>query len=113
NAAAKDSSLKTSSDQAKAVYLYKTIMDTAARNKLGLKPLKPYLDKIDAVSNLEELQNLLIEMEPKGGIGFFGLSVDADSKNSNKNVAYLESGTLGMSRDYYVEEDTDAKEKRE
>jgi endothelin-converting enzyme/putative endopeptidase len=35
--------------------------------------LKPYLKKIDAVKNAKDLEALLIEMEPLGGIGFFEL----------------------------------------
>jgi endothelin-converting enzyme/putative endopeptidase len=47
--------------------LYKTILDTIGRNKL-VTPLKPYLKKIDAVKNNKDLQALLIEMEPLGGL---------------------------------------------
>jgi endothelin-converting enzyme/putative endopeptidase len=41
---------KSDTDQGKAI-LYKTILDTIGRNKLGITPLKPYLKKIDAVKN--------------------------------------------------------------
>ncbi|UOB16083.1 M13 family metallopeptidase [Abyssalbus ytuae] len=111
--AVNDTSLDSESDQAKAVYLYQTIMDIEARNKQGIEPLKPYLEKVDAVKNIEDLQNLIIEMEPLGGIGFYGFGVGSDPKDSNRNVAYLGAGGLGMSRDYYVEDDADSQEKRE
>ena len=102
------------SDQEKAVKLFQTIMDTVTRNQQGLDPLKPYLAKIDAISNIDELQSLLIEMEPTGGIGFFGFGVSADAKNSNINAAYLGSGRLGLpDRDYYVKDDEDSKEIRQ
>jgi endothelin-converting enzyme/putative endopeptidase len=51
--------------------MYKSILDTVGRNKLGIAPIKPYLKKIDAVKTSKDLQALLIEMEPLGGIGFF------------------------------------------
>lgn len=38
--------LNPASDQAKAVNLYATYMDTISRNKLGITPLKPYLKKL-------------------------------------------------------------------
>jgi len=103
----------STTDQGKAINLYKTIMDTVARNKQGLKPLKPYLAKINAVKNIADLEALLIEMEPIGGIGFFGVGVGSDAKNSNRNVVNIGMGDLGLpDRDYYVSDDADSKEKR-
>ncbi|WP_452220533.1 M13 family metallopeptidase [Lacinutrix salivirga] len=102
------------SDQEKAVHYYQTIMDTEGRNKQGLEPIKPYLAKIDAIKNLEDLQAYIIEMEPKGGGSFYGFGVGADPKDSNRNVAYLGGGSTGLpDRDYYVKDDADSKEKRE
>ncbi len=102
------------SDQEKAVQLFQTIMDTVGRDKQGLDPVKPYLAKIEAINNINDLQNFLIEMEPKGGAGFFGFGVGSDPKDSNRNVAYLGTGGLGLpDRDYYVKDDDDSKEKRE
>jgi putative endopeptidase len=102
------------SDQEKAVKLFQTIMDTVSRNKQGIDPIKPYLAKINAINNIDDLQNYLIEMEPTGGAGFFGFGVGADPKNSDINSAYLGAGRLGLpDRDYYVKDDTDSKEKRE
>ena len=102
------------SDQEKAVHYYQTIMDTISRNKLGIDPVKPYLAKIDAIKNIEDLQAFMIEMEPKGGGGLYGFGVGADPKNSNRNVAYLGGGSTGLpDRDYYVKDDEDSKEKRQ
>lgn len=112
--AAKNPKYKSNTDQGKAINLYKSIMDTIARNKQGIAPLKPYLAKIDAIKNIKDLQALLIEMEPIGGIGFFSLGVGADDKNSNKNSVSMGTDRLGLpDRDYYVSESNDAREKRE
>ncbi|MFV5694097.1 M13 family metallopeptidase [Flavobacterium sp. LB3P122] len=105
---------KSNTDQGKAVNLYKSILDTVAREKEGIKPLKKYLVKIDAVKNIQDLQKLLIEMEPIGGVGFFGVGVGADDKNSTKNSVSLEVGRLGLpDKDYYTSDDKDSKEKRD
>ncbi len=102
------------SDQEKAVFLFQTIMDTVSRDKQGIEPVKPYLAKIEAIKNIDDLQTYLIEMEPKGGGGFFGFGVGADAKDSNRNVGYLGTGSLGLpDRDYYVKDDEDSKEKRQ
>lgn len=101
-------------DQNKAIDIYLTIMDTVARNKNGINPMKPFLAKIDAIKNIQDLQKYLIEMEQYGGGGFFGFRVGPDLKNSNMNVGNLGSGALGLpNRDYYVDQDADTKDKRE
>lgn len=113
NEAANNPKYKSNTDQGKAINLYKSIMDTVSRNKQGINPIKPYLAKIDAVKDVASLQKLMIEMESIGGIGFFGVGVGTDSKNSNRNIVNVGLGSLGLpDRDYYVSEDADSKEKR-
>lgn len=107
-----EGNLTLESDQKKAVNFYETIMDTVARNKQGTAPIQPFLAKIDAVTNLEDLQDLLIEMAPYGGAGFFNFSVFNDLKNSKINAGYITPAGLGLSRDYYVDQDEDTKDKR-
>jgi predicted metalloendopeptidase len=62
-----------------------------------------------------DLQRLMMQEEAKGGgVGFFGVGIGADDKNSNRNVVSLGPGGLGLpDRDYYVSDDKDSKEKRE
>jgi putative endopeptidase len=106
--------LDPNSDQAKAVKIFQTYMDTIARNKLGVKPLLPSLKKINAIKNVQDLSNLITEMAPTGGIGFYGIGIGPDAKNSNRNVVNIGLGSLGLpDRDYYVSNDADSKEKRE
>ncbi len=112
--ATKGGKYKPTSDQGKAIIMYQSAMDTVARNKQGIAPLKPYLAQIDAVKNVADLQKLMMQTEAEGGsVGFFGVGVGADEKDSNRNVVSLGPGSLGLpDRDYYVSEDADSKEKR-
>ena len=112
--ATKSGKYKATSDQGKAISVYKSVMDTVARNKAGISPLKPYLAKINAVKNVQDLQNLMIQAEAAGGgVGFFGINIGADEKDSNKNSVSISPGGLGLpDRDYYVSDDKDSKEKR-
>ena len=112
--ATKSGKYKATSDQGKAISVYKSVMDTVARNKAGISPLKPYLAKIDAVKNVQDLQRLMIQAEAAGGgVGFFGINIGADEKDSNKNSVSISPGGLGLpDRDYYVSDDKDSKEKR-
>jgi putative endopeptidase len=112
--ASKNPKYKSNTDQGKAIALFNTILDTVGRNKRGIAPLQPYLKKIDAIKNVADLQKFLIEMQPQGGAGFFGVYVGADAKNSNKNSVTLSPGAIGLSdKDYYNADDKDSKEKRE
>ena len=112
-AAAANKKLDPKSDQAKAVNVYRTYMDTISRNKLGMTPIKESLAKINAIKSIDDLNKLIIEMQPQGGLGFYGLGVGPDAKNSNKNIVNIGLGSLGLpDRDYYVSEDADSKEKR-
>jgi putative endopeptidase len=114
NDATKNPKYTSATDQGKAINLYKTILDTVARDKAGVTPLKPLLTKINAIKNSKDLQKLMIEMEPYGGIGFFGAGIGPDRKNSNRNVAYVGTARVGLpDRDYYVSEEKDSKEKRD
>ncbi|MEO8253390.1 MAG: M13 family metallopeptidase [Flavobacterium sp.] len=111
--AATNPKYKATTDQGKAINFYKTITDTVARNKKGISPLNPYLKKINAIKNTTDLVAFLNEMEPLGNLGFFSIAIDADAKNSNKNVVYINPGEVGLpDRDYYLSEDADSKEKR-
>lgn len=112
--ASKNPKYKYNTDQGKAINLFNTILDTVARDKQDIIPLIPYLAKIDKVRNVGDLQQLLVEMEPIGGIGFFGVGVGADDKNSAKNSLSIGVGRLGLpDKDYYSSEEKDTKEKRQ
>ena len=113
--AATNAKYTSKTDEGKAINMYKVVMDTVARNKQGINPIKPTLAKINAIKNIKDLQKFMIEEEADGGsAGFFSFGIGADSKNSNKNVVSLRVGSLGLpDRDYYVSDDKDSKEKRE
>ena len=57
--ATKNPAYKSNTDQGKAVNLYLTILDTVARNKAGIAPLKPYLAKINGSSSILVKKNRL------------------------------------------------------
>lgn len=112
--AVSDPNLVKNSDQAKAVYLFQSIMDTVARNKQGISPILPTLEKINAIANIQDLQAYLIETQKQGNSEIFSFGVSSDLSDSNKNAAYLGASGLGLpDKDYYLNDDDDSKEKRE
>ena len=107
--AANDPNLATSSDEAKAVTVFQLINDTIKRNELGITPLLPHIERINAIQSKADLQPYLEENIRLGGYALFGFGVSADAKDSNKNVAQLYPGALGIERDYYLKDDEDSK----
>jgi predicted metalloendopeptidase len=49
--------LISNTDQGKAINLYKSILDTVGRNKMGIAPLKPFLKKLMQLRMLKILKH--------------------------------------------------------
>ncbi len=81
--------------------LYATYMNMTKRNADGIKPIQANLKKIDAIKNVNDLQNYLISVTKEGENNFYGWGVDADLKDSKMNAVYLGNASLGLGRDYY------------
>ncbi len=100
-------------DQAKALALFDSKLDTIARNKAGLAPLQSALDAIAGIKNLADLQTVTAK-NPAVSTPFLGLGVFADLNNSAMNAVYLGPNGLGLpDRDFYLEQDEKSKEIRE
>jgi putative endopeptidase len=90
------------SPEARLAAAYKAFMDTQAIDAAGLAPAQPWLDKIKAVKNQQQLVSLFAQpgfASPLGG------GVDADEKQSDIYALYLGQGGLGLpDRDYYLQD---------
>ena len=94
---------KGSVDQ-KIVDLYKLGLDSTRLNAEGAEPVKDELKMIYSAGDKNELVAVLAKLNLAGGGGFFGMGVDADLMDSNKQVLYLGQSGLGMGdRDYYMD----------
>lgn len=86
---------------------YKLALDTAARNKAGIAPVKPLLNEIEAAHGKAAVRKLQLKYAVQGlGVDFdsyFG----ADEKNVSQNILSIGQGglTLGQ-KDYYVNNDS-------
>ena len=90
---------------------YNTGMDTAKIESDGLAPLQPLFDQIAAIQTKEEVMKVVADLHVQGIYPMFSFFADADQKNSERVVAYLYQGGLGMpDRDYYMKEDDRSKE---
>ena len=93
-------------DQAKALMIYESELDTVARTKAGIEPLKPTLEKIAAMNSIEDFQKLFSEDAVSVSQPFLGLAAFSNPANSSMNAAYITPGGLGLpERDFYTNTD--------
>lgn len=82
--------------------LYKNIMDKESRAKIGLTPIQPYLDEIDDIKNLDELN----KFQEKAAYELYemllaGFSLQIDSKDSTKYILSFDTVYPNMTKDFY------------
>ncbi|MCT4629549.1 M13 family metallopeptidase [Winogradskyella sp.] len=103
---------KDGTDQKKALLIFESELDTVARNKAGIEPLRPILEKIDGIKTLADMQTAYAKV-----IGlsapFAGLGSGPDLNDSSMNTAWIGPGGTGLQRDYYLDQDDKSKEIRE
>ena len=103
--AAADRSAKPGSNEQKVGDFYAAAMDSAGIEKAGLKYLQPKLTQISNLKSLADIQKYMAD--PKSfSVGWYGMGVGQDSKNSTQYAVQLRQGGLGLGdRDYYLKED--------
>jgi len=104
---------KQGSDEQKVGDFYRSFMDSALTEKLGIKPLEEELAKINSVKRKSDLAKLFGHFELIGVPKPFGLGVDQDLKQNDQYITYLSQGGLGLpNRDYYFNDGEKFKEIR-
>lgn len=88
--------------------MYASAMDSVAIEKKGYTPIKPYLQRVDNIKNIDEVVNEVIYMKVNGVANpLFSFSVQADSKYPTRNIANFTQGGITMpDRDYYLKSDS-------
>ncbi|MDE1943154.1 MAG: M13 family metallopeptidase [Betaproteobacteria bacterium] len=101
--------LAEDSNSVKMATLYRDFMDEATLAKQGVEPLKPWLDRIDAVNDPEALARLMAEFASQDVPVPLEPWVSPDARDATHYAVYVGQGGLGMpDRDYYLS-DTDAR----
>ncbi len=97
--------------QQKIADFFNTGMDTVKIEEQGLKPIQPYLDAIDQMATIQDVQKMIAKLHAENISPLFDFSSGADEKNSGMVITYLSQGGLGMpDRDYYTKTDPRSKE---
>jgi putative endopeptidase len=85
---------------------WKTAMDSAKIEGLGLKPLQPWFDKINRITDVRSLITTVAELKKIGSSTLFSDFVAQDDKNSEVMAYKLWQGGIGLpERDYYFNPD--------
>lgn len=95
--------------------LYRLAMDSTRRNREGAAPVKPVLDRVAAISSRKEYQLVASDLERRGQASMlFGIGVGADMRDADNNIVSIMQGGMGLgTRDYYLNDDAQAKRVRE
>ncbi|MGI9236563.1 MAG: M13 family metallopeptidase [Woeseiaceae bacterium] len=101
-------------DEQKVGDLYKSYLDWDTRNALGTKPLQPELDRIDSISDYNDLAVYFAETVKRGLDAPFVLGQYADFKDPTTYMIYAWQSGLGLpDREYYTLDDEKSVKLRE
>jgi putative endopeptidase len=86
---------------------YASAMDSATIEKAGYNPIKAELERLAAITTLEQVTDEIAGMRTRGiASPLFGFTVLQDSKRVNEYIPQLgQGGTTLPDRDYYLKDD--------
>ena len=94
---------KKGSEEQQIADYYQSFLDTNTIEKRGIEPLKPYLDKIDAMKTIQDFSSVTGELQKVGVPSVVGFGVDGDLRNSKVNVLYQGQSGLSLGEKSYYE----------
>lgn len=102
------------SDQQKVGDLYRSFMDIDTRNARGIEPLRPELDRIDAITDYDALAVYFASAMRRNHSAPIGMGQSADFKNPKQYMIYVTQSGLGLpDREYYLKDDAQSAALRE
>lgn len=86
---------------------WKTAMDSAKAESLGLKPLQPWFDKINSINDVNSLIEISAELRRIGSYTIFSDFINQDAKKSDVMAYTLWQGGISLpEREYYFKNDS-------
>ena len=93
-------------DKQKIGDFYFSGMDSLALNRKGIDEVKPFMEMIDGVKDLDDLVKVAADLRYLTGSALFSFYVSQDDRLSNKNAVMLSQGGLSLyDRNYYFDTD--------
>jgi predicted metalloendopeptidase len=85
---------------------YAACMDESLIEKKGVDPMKPLLDRINALGSKDELAPLVAKFDLEGIRAFFNFGSQPDAKDASVYIAAVDQGGISLpDRDYYMKTD--------
>lgn len=104
--AVKENAAKGSSAQ-KIADFWSTAMDSAKIEQVGTKPLQPYFNLINTITDVSSLLKVAAELNKIGIRSLFSDAVEQDERNSSVMGYHIWQGGLGLpDREYYFKTDS-------
>lgn len=101
----------TTEEEKRIAALYTNVLDWDARNALGITPIKPYLERIDAAQSLNDLMAVQQSLSDDLNISLlmnFGLSGDAN--DSSHYTVGFSTFSPSLNKDIYAKDEGGQKE---
>jgi putative endopeptidase len=101
-------------EQAMIGTFYSTALDEELADRIGIEPVRPYLNMIADSTSRDDIQNVTISLMGLGVTPFFTFYADDDPGNSSMLIATIEQSGLSLpDREYYFRDDTESQRVRD
>lgn len=102
-----DRNAQQGSSRQKIRDFFNSAMDTVTQTELASEPISFLFEKVENISELNELTETIAYLQKRGITPVFRLYAGQDRKNTEVIIANIMQGGLGMSdRDYYLNQDS-------
>ena len=89
--------------QQKISDLYAMGLDSTRLNAEGVNPVKPYLNALESVKDVESYVRAMADIELHGDGGCWGVYAESDMTDNSNTVLYITQSGLALgNRDYYL-----------
>lgn len=85
--------------------LYRSMLDEARADALGLEPIADDLAAVEAVKDLGSWAQLAGTLQRRGVDGLFGAFVDLDARDATRYIVYLNQGGIGLPDESYYRDE--------
>ncbi|MGM1029118.1 MAG: M13 family metallopeptidase [Actinomycetota bacterium] len=85
--------------------LYSSFLDEEAADAKGIDPIRPLLERVEQVTDIDALLALIGELESIGGPSIAGQWVDTDPGDPTRYIVQMNQGGLGMPDESYYREE--------
>jgi len=94
--------LTLGSDEQKVADIFRSFMDQEKREALGISPIKPLLDEVNALNSQSELMAFFAKQQSIGITSPLYFYISVDAKDSTRYATHVWQGGLGLpDKDYY------------